>query len=108
MDEVNWSKLLSSQITNVIIMMNWLFLLSSWNRLWWSHITYVLYQITIPTNNRGYVLFVYVLVKPYNITCIIQVNKQTPLHIAVMMGHTDVVSLLVGKGANVNMKNEVS
>ena len=72
----------------------------------------VLYCVVIPnhnpTNNRDYVLFVYVLVKPYNITCIIQVTKWTPLHYAAMEGHTNVVTLLVGKGANVNMKNKVS
>ena len=64
--------------------------------------------VVIPTNNRGYVLFVYVLVKPYNITCIIQVNKMTPLHIAAIRGHTNIVSLLVDNGAGVDMKNEVS
>ena len=72
----------------------------------------VLYCVVIPnhnlTNNRGNVLFVYVLVKPYNITCIIQVYKCTPLHLAVRWDHTDVVTLLVEKGANVNMKNAVS
>ena len=72
----------------------------------------VLYCVVIPnhnpTNNRGNVLFVYVLVKLYNITCIIQVNKRTPLHQAAREGHTNVVTLLVGKGANVNMKDMVS
>jgi len=69
----------------------------------------VLYCVVlIPTNNRCYVLFVYVLVKPYNITCIIQVNKMTPLHLAAMQGHTNIVSLLVDHGAGVEMKNEVS
>ena len=53
-------------------------------------------------------LFVYVLVKPYNITCIIQVDKCTPLHCTASEGHTNVVTLLVGKGANVNMKDKVS
>ena len=64
--------------------------------------------VAIPTNNRGYVLFVYVLVKPYNITCIIQVNKRTPLHLAASEGHTNIVSLLVNNGAGVNMKSKVS
>jgi len=64
--------------------------------------------VVIPTNNRGYVLFVYVLVKPYNITCIIQVDKWTPLHYAASEGHTSIVSLLVDHGAGVDMKNKVS
>ena len=64
--------------------------------------------VVIPTNNRGYVLFVYVLVKPYNITCIIQVDKWTPLHCAAMQGHTNIVSLLVDHGASVDLKNKVS
>jgi len=69
----------------------------------------VLYCIVvILTNNRGYVLFVYVLVKPFNITCIIQVNKSTPLHYAASQGYTNIVSLLVDHGAGVDMKNEVS
>ena len=63
------------------------------------------YQITII---RGYVLFVYVLVKPYNITCITQVVKSTPLHLAAGSNHTDVTALLVDHGANVNMKDVVS
>ena len=53
-------------------------------------------------------LFVYVLVKPYNITGIIQVNKMTPLHYAARKGHTNIVSLLVDHGAGVDMKNKVS
>ena len=64
--------------------------------------------VVIPTNNKGYVLCVYVLVKPYNITCVIQVYKETPLHLAASQGHTNVVSLLVDNGAGVDMKDQVS
>ena len=60
------------------------------------------------TNNRSYMLFVYVMVKPYNITCIIQVDKSTPLHWAAGGGHTNIVSLLVDHGAGVDMKSRVS
>ena len=63
--------------------------------------------VVILTNNRGYMLFVYVLVKPYNITCIIQVNKMTPLYYAASRGLTNIVSLLVDHGAGVDMKDEV-
>ena len=69
----------------------------------------VLYCVlVILANNRGYVLFVYVLVKPYNITCIIQVAKETPLHDAARQGYTNIVSLLVDHGAGVDMKDMVS
>ena len=64
--------------------------------------------VVIPTNNRGYVLFVYVLVKPYNMSCIIQWYKSTPLHYAARQGHTNIVSLLVDHGAGVDMKDQVS
>ena len=64
--------------------------------------------VVIPTNNRCYVLFVYVLVKPYNITCIIQVAKCTPLHHAASKGHTNIVSLLVDHGAGVDKKSKGS
>ena len=64
--------------------------------------------VVIPTNNKGYVLFVYVLVKPYNITCIIKVNKRTPLHLAARQGCANIVSLLVDHGAGVDMKDRVS
>jgi len=50
-------------------------------------------------------LCTHILVKPYNI---IQENKLTPLHWAAAEGHTKVVSLLIEKGANVNMKDNVS
>ena len=50
-------------------------------------------------------MFVYVLVKPYNI---IQAYKQTPLHLAAMQGDTNIVSLLVDHGASVDLKNKVS
>jgi len=54
------------------------------------------------------VLFVYVLVKPYNITCIIQVFKRTPLHFAASRGHNNIVSLLVDHGAGVDIMDQVS
>ena len=68
----------------------------------------LVYLIIIPTNNRGDVLFVYVLVKPYNITCIIQIRKMTPLHIAAHNDHPPVMSVLISHGADVNKKDMVS
>ena len=44
----------------------------------------------------------------YNITCIIQSYKSTPLHIAAVNDHTEVMSLLIANGADVNMKDKVS
>ena len=35
-------------------------------------------------------------------------DHQTPLHWAAMRGHTDVVKLLIEKGADVNAKDKVS
>ena len=70
---------------------------------------HVMAQACIQKNYRlGYVLFVYVLVKSYNITCIIQGNKMTPLHWAATNNHPDVMSLLISHGADVNMKDWVS
>ena len=34
-------------------------------------------------------------------------NHQTPLHLAAKGGHTDIVQLLIDKGADINAKNEV-
>ena len=84
------------------------YILSCWcSSLWLKCYIVLLYQITIPPIIGNYVLFVYVPVKPYNITCIIQGNKYTPLHYAATNNHTDVTALLVDHGANVNMKNKV-
>ena len=35
-------------------------------------------------------------------------NHETPLHYAAREGHTDVVQLLIDKGADINAKNKVS
>ena len=35
-------------------------------------------------------------------------DHQTPLHRATMRGHTDIVKILIEKGADVNAKDKVS
>ena len=53
-------------------------------------------------------LSVYVPVKSYNINYIIQWTDNTPLAFAAAEGNTEMISLLIAHGANVNMKDEVS
>ena len=42
------------------------------------------------------------------ITVMFLQDHQIPLHWAVMRGHTDIVKIMIEKGADVNAKNKVS
>ena len=46
------------------------------------------------------------VVKPYN--CMFLQDHRTPLHWAARSYHTDIVKILIEKGADVNAKDDVS